>query len=142
MSGPSLTRAERIEALVVHLRSLCALDEANTVEREFAEMKAEWDEAVAEADRLNVITGEQGERIACLERTLAAARVEGVRLGLEAAAVECERIAAQHPGDGGPPETPMATAVAQIIANAGCEACALAVRALDPAAVANGGTRE
>ena len=135
MSWPSLTRAERIEALVVHLRSLCALDEANTVEREFAEMKAEWDEAVTEADRLNVITGEQGERIACLERTLAAARVEGVRLGLEAAARVCLALGA---GKLDPAKGAAFAAWKKMIA----EECTLVVLALDPAAVAKGGDRE
>ena len=135
MSWPSLTRAERIEALVIHLRSLCALDEANTVEREFAELEAEWDEAVTEADRLNVITGEQGERIAYLERTLAAARVEGVRLGLEAAARVCLALGA---GKLDPAKGAAFAAWKKMIA----EECTLVVLALDPAAVAKGGTRE
>jgi len=140
MSWPSLTRAERIEALVVHLRSLCALDEANTVEREFAEMKAEWDEAVTEADRLNVITGEQGERIACLERTLAAARVEGVRLGFEAGSDECKRRAREEAQRAFERQGNDDAVFAHEQRQGALSDCGRSILALDPAAIAKGGT--
>jgi len=169
MSWPSLTRAERIEALVVRLRALCALDEANTVEREFAEMEAEWDEAVAEADRLNTITGEQGERIACLDTALAtareqaddlralhepaevaarhaveveAARVEGVRLGLEAGNDECKRRAREEAQRAFERQGNDDAVFAHEQRQGALSDCGRSIRAMDPAVIAKGGTRE
>ena len=112
-----------------------AAEEIQALRARVAELEAECASEATEADRLNVITGEQGERIAYLERTLAAARVEGVRLGLEAAARVCLALGA---GKLDPAKGAAFAAWKKMIA----EECTLVVLALDPAAVAKGGTRE
>lgn len=84
-----------------------------------------------------------------IARALDTAHAAGFAAGVGAGASECDRIAAQHPADGGDhdlsyihdPEQRRATLVqvkvAQIIANAGCVACAASIRALLP----TGGTK-
>ena len=95
-----------------------------------AELEAERASEATEADRLNVITGEQGERIAYLERAILTAREQGARLAtLARAYLAAEDALGTHDTDEG-----HLAAVREV------ERIDVELRgALDPAAIAKGG---